>query len=199
MKLSKREKYFILVLLISIIVLIFSKLAPLITVNKNSTKENYIKTKEIYVNMSQNINMLNYYEDEKVKLKTEIAEISVLPEIKQENIIEILYKNLSSCGIEITSLNFSEPMLTLFDISTNEMVSESQIDNNEKNNNELSVLTMIVNVEFKTNYTNILEFIDKLKDNNFDIAITNIHIIKSDFNKVQGIVDVNFYAIPFEQ
>jgi len=196
MKLSRREKCFVLVLIISIIVFVFSKFILLIISNNISIKEDYIKTKEIYVNMSRNINMVNYYEDKKNKLQSEITEISVPTDIKQVNMIKILYKNLYSCGIDIISLNFSEPLLTLFDISTNEMLLESPIDDNEKNNNQLSLLTMIVNVEFKSNYENILNLIDELQDNKNNISITNIHIIKSDFDKVQGIMDISFYAIP---
>ncbi len=196
MKINKREKLFIFVLLILIIIFIVDKLMPIITSKRTSISENYNKTKEIYDSMSQNIRMKNFYEKEKEKLLAEVSELNSFSDIKQENIIEILYNSLSTCGIEIISINFSNIFTTSIDILSNETVSESKMDNVNNEMNQLPVKSMIINIEFKSSYEKILALIDKLQENNCDIAITNIHITKFNFNDNYCVMDVIFYAIP---
>lgn len=198
MKISSREKFFIIVLSISIIAFIGNKFVPIILINKGSVRENYNKTKEIYDNMSQNIKMKNLYEERKNKFLVEINSLSILSDIKQEDILKTLYQSLSSCGIEIVSISFSNVFATSIDNSSNELVSESKMDNTEYENNQLPMVSMFINIEFKSSYDKILALIDKLQENNYDIAITNIHIIKSrsDSSNNHCVMDLNFYAIP---
>lgn len=196
MKINKREKFFILVLLISVIIFIGNKFVPIIIVNRVSIREDYNKTKEIYDNMSRNIRMKNFYEEQKKKLLVEVSELNIFSDIRQENILEILYKSFSSCRIEIVSISFSNVIATSIDIASNEIVSESKMDNTDFQNDQLPMVSMIVNIEFKSSYEKILDLIDKLQENNYDIAITNIHIIKSNFNDNHCFMDVSFYAIP---
>lgn len=196
MKINKREKFFILVFLISIIIFIGNKFIPTIIINRASIIEDYNKTKEAYDNMSQNIRMKNFYEDQKERLLVEVSELKFFSDINQDNIIEILYQGLSLCGIEIISISFSNVITTSIDILSNETVPESKMDNTDIGNNQLPVLSIIINIEFKTSYKKFLALIDKLQENNYNIAITKIHIIKSDINNVHSFMDISFYAIP---
>jgi hypothetical protein len=207
MRISKREKLFIIIFLISIIVYLGDRFLPTIISKKLSINEDYTQIKEMYDCMALNISLKDFYEWERLKLMFEVRDFNMLSDIKQEDIIEILNKNLASSGIEIVNINFSEVFLTGVNTLENELLVESNSDGyvsndnldlnkSESENDQLSVLTMLVNVEFKSSYENVLTLIDKLHKNQYDIAITNIHIVKSDYNKVYGVVDINFYAIP---
>jgi hypothetical protein len=43
----------------------------------------------------------------------------------------------------------------------------------------------------------MLELIDDIKNDDRDIAVTNMRLLSLDDNDVIGIMDLNFYAIPF--
>lgn len=206
MKLSKREKLFLLVLLVSIVIYAGNKYIPTLLSSKNHVNEDYNKICDVYSNMIQNIGMKELYEEKRRELLVEINSMNMLSDIKQENILEILYKHLSSCGVEIININFSEVTPLEINSADNEVLIESSAENQTVNtisnsnsnlniNEQLSTLTTLVDIEFRSSYERVLTLIDELKENKNDMAITNIHLIKSDYNNIYGVMSVRFYAI----
>lgn len=206
MKLSKREKLFLFVLLVSIVIYAGNKYIPTLLSSKNHVNEDYNKICDVYSNMIQNIKMKELYEEKRRELLVEINSMNMLSDIKQENILEILYRHLSSCGVEIININFSEVTPLEINSADNEVLIESSAENQTVNtisnsnsnlniNERLSTLTTLVDIEFRSSYEQVLTLIDELKENKNNMAITNIHLIKSDYNNIYGVMSVRFYAI----
>lgn len=198
MKLNRREKLLIIVFSASIVMYFGIKLVPSFLSKSITVKEKYDEMYATYDDMFQNIKMKDIYEERRKKLQTEISDMNIPSDIRQEKIIEVLYKNLSSCGIKIVNINFSDVIPV--DMSTSpEAILESGY-NDEKvydgENEGASILSMLVDIEFSSNYESVLNLIDKLQECDGNMAITNIHIIKQDYNNVYVNMDVRFYAVP---
>jgi len=59
-----------------------------------------------------------------------------------------------------------------------------------------TVNSVSVNIAFKSNYSDMIKFIDSIQSNPIDIAITNINTLSQDGGILQGTMTLNFYAVP---
>lgn len=201
MKINKRERLLIYIFFILVFIYFGNKFAPEIFLKSKLRNNNYKNISQIYEGMLQNFEINNLWEERKQEILGEIDDLNVLCDIKQEQIIEILYKYLLSNSIEIIDINFSEAFPVSRNTTMNENLVETEeyyqsINNSEPN--KLSALTMLVDIEFKSSYENMLSLIDGLQSHSIDMAITNIHVIKCDKDIVYGVMDINFYAIPMK-
>lgn len=152
----------------------------------NPAKGNYIKISQVYGNMLQNFKNYDYLEKKKSSLLDEISKINLETKILQEEIISNLYKHCLDNNIVITKINFSE-------------VVPASFNNDEENLNEDNgeeAASVRVTIEFKSNYHNMLEFVDDIKNDDIDIAVTNMRVLSPDDSDIIGVMDLNFYAMP---
>ena len=126
------------------------------------------------------------------KLLKEINSLNVLTEIKQEQIIEILNKTMLNCNIEAISIDFSEEIPISVNNSNNkiEMLAD-EITNEDTIHNAVMIS---VQVEFKSNYNNMIEFVDELQKIPMEMVIESIRIYMENGN-VHGVMDLSFYAV----
>ncbi len=177
-----------IIILTVIILLLFYYIMPDSWLLKlNPTKGRYIKTSQIYDNMIQNFKNSDYLEKEKDNLLNGIGKNNIETKILQEEIISNLYKHFLENNIAITKINFSE-------------VVPVYLNNDEENvieDNKEEASSLHVTVEFKSDYHNMLEIVDDIKNDNMYIAVTNMRILSPDYNNdVIGVMDLNFYAMP---
>lgn len=152
----------------------------------NPAKGKYIKINQVYGNMLQNFKNYDYLEKEKSSLLDEINKINIDTKILQEEIIINLHKHCMENNIVITKINFSE-------------VVPAYLNNDEENLNEDSekeAASVNVTVEFKSNYHNMLEFVDGIKNSDMNIAVINMRVLTPDDSDIIGVMDLNFYAMP---
>ncbi|GEM_PF-858920 len=181
-------KYLNAIILILIISALFFYIASDNWLSKfNSTIEKHIEISHAYDNMLQNFKTYDSLEKRKSSLLDEINRINMETGILQEEIISNLYGHCSENNIIITKINFSETVPVYFD---NE-------ENSNEDNKDKTAVTVRVTIEFKSNFDDMLELIDDIKNDDRDIAVTNMRLLSLDDNDVIGIMDLNFYAIPF--
>jgi Tfp pilus assembly protein PilO len=191
MKLSKREKIFISILFVVLLTYIFYKFVFLKSIfNISDLESEHENVLNSYETMTQNIKMKKDYEEKEEGLKYEIEKLNILPAIYQEKVIDLLDKLILETNIKVYSIDFTEiiPLLT----DENENKSESTEDLTELKN---EIILMTVNIEFTSNYDELLLFIDKIQNNSYNIAITNIQILSQNESEIKCIIDISFYAI----
>ncbi|MFA9423507.1 MAG: hypothetical protein ACERLG_08000 [Sedimentibacter sp.] len=163
-----------------------------------SKQDEYLEIKIDYENMSDNFKNKKYYEDSVNKILKEINELNVLMGIKQEQIIEILNENISSCNIESTCINFSEVLPASFNNNNNNDDNDVDQSGEIKNDDEEQTAVMIsVEIEFKSSYDNMLKFVDELQSGLIDIVIEHMDIYM-DKDNVYGVINLRFYAEPLD-
>lgn len=190
MKLSKREKILILILFVVLLIYIFYKFVPIKSIfNMNDLKSEYKNILNSYETMTQNIKMKKDYEEKEEELKYEIEKLNILPNIKQERVIDLLDKLISESNINIYSINFTEISPLITDENKDESESiELSVQKEE-------IVFMKVNMEFTSNYDELILFIDKIQNNSYNLAITNIQMLSQNENEIKCIIDISFYAI----
>jgi len=176
MKVNKRGLHIIafIILLFLIIKIIFAFLSEF-----TIKREDYNELLLNYDNMFYNLKNKQYYEELEYKLLNEKNNFNFQSNIKQEDILKIIYKYVPLCDINLTKLSFSDT----FQAET-EVIDE-----------QIPVVQIItVNIEFNSKYVNMLDFIDELQSNYNYLAVTNLSA-----NFLEDIVyvtmSINFYLI----
>lgn len=153
----------------------------------NPVRGEYSETSTKYEIMSGNFIMKSEYEKRKEELLSEINNHNVGTRILQEQVLAVVYGHCSENNIEISNINFTE----IIPASLAEPESEDIL-------HESPGVYMCVTIEFKSTYGNMLIFIDDIKNYDMDIALTNMRTIAWEGDVISGVIDLKFYALPFE-
>lgn len=184
-----------LIIITLIIIIIFILLDTFSVFNYllNKRKEVY-EINKTYNSMMENIKMKEVIEKENLDLKSNIKNLQINSNILYEEVLRNLNSCILSNSIEVDKIEFSEVLNgSLNNENTNFYNDEITIVE------EISSLGLInVNIEFKSNYVNILSFIDSIKDNNKNISITKLSLLSLENKYIYGIINLNCYAINSE-
>jgi len=150
----------------------------------NPVKDEYSETSIKYESMSRNFIMKSEYEQKKEELLSEINNYNVETNILQEQVLSVVYEHCTGNNIEITNINFTE----IIPVSLAEAPSEEIL-------HETPGVYMCVTIEFKSTYGDMLFFIDDIKNDDMDIALTNMRTIAWEGDVIYGVVDMKFYAL----
>jgi len=189
MKVSNRFRKLFFFTALFLIIYLVSEFKPKTLSAFTAIKEEYNLTSISYEKMNKNFELKKYYEDMEQRLLCEKYNFNVLQYLRQEEILKILQIYLYSNNINLTKINFSEAL----PVSINNSIDDSIIASQE--NDYYRILNMSVNIEFNSNYDNMLSFIDGLQNNTTDMSIVNISTTLSEENMVFVTMDINFYAI----
>lgn len=191
MTINKGNKllYVILIILI-ILVLIFYFMPDEWLLKLDPVKGKYRTVSKNYNNMKQNFMTKNSLEERKQNLLNEIKRLNIETEIFHENIISDVYEQCINNNIEISKIVFSE--VTPVSLNNNAEILT------EENNDKMEAMTLRVTLEFKCEYENMLKFIDDIKNDNINIAVSHMRLLSWNSNEVYGVIDLNFYAIPLK-
>lgn len=162
--------------------------------SNNSINEEHTQISSTYENMTKNIKMKNVYEKEIQNINKEINNLNVLSVLEQEKIIIILNNFMSAHNIELNNISFTEPIFILLENINSSSEEKTVDDNSIDNESQFAIIT--ANIEFKSNYEDMLEFIDAVQKNTDDTAICSINVITIDEVFVQCTMTLNFYALP---
>lgn len=156
---------------------------------KLSAAEEYNNIHSEYENMYQNLNMKNKYEENYVYLSGKINELNIDTEILQDKIINVLSNTSKKNNIELGNIKFSEIMqVSEYNFNSSVATEDFQHDN--------SAVCMKVNVDFDSDFNNMLSFVDDIKNSRTEISVVDINISMSDSQKTHTVLNLIFYALP---
>lgn len=145
---------------------------------KISERDEYKNIYSEYENMYQDISMKSIYEKNQSILFKKVNELNIDNEILQDGIINELSCISRRNNIELNSIKFSEAMLILSDNTG---------------------ISMKVTVDFDSDFNDMLNFVDDVKNSETIISVTDISISMIENNKVHVSVNIMFYALPMIQ
>ncbi|EOD01520.1 hypothetical protein [Caldisalinibacter kiritimatiensis] len=215
MELSKREKIMLIVLAIIVVLFGYYKLIY----NPQIEKINELEKKAEKYKSELKAIKTEVSPDSKVRKDYKIMneKISSLyrrfyPKIIQEKIILILNDMIQDSKVDNQSISFSELELGIIDDETNEKSEEYEMESlvkkylgmedkkedevNEKNENEVKIEKLTANLNFNGSYSNIISLMKEIEQNNREILIKNLNIVKTDNNELSGNIQLEFYAVP---
>ena len=217
MKLSKREKFLILLLIVIVIGYLVFTYVPFGKVfNLDELKAEHSQKKQAYDTMSQNIVQKNTFEEKVLSLTEEINSLNVISDLQQEKIIVFLHNYLNKNNINASNISFT-------DVETVEMshlvipdeakesgtlqelmyeidgrfdaLNVEYPDADKKDGNQLLARKVSTNITFDGTYADMIDFIDSIQINPVDISITSVNTI-AEGDILQGTMNLNFYEIP---
>ncbi len=155
--------------------------------------QEYEQVNKVYESMSDNLKMIETYEETERELLDEINRSNIFQAIYQEEIINILNYAMKECNISADKVIFSE----VRSVSADGGNINDEADMDENMSEQVENMTyMAVNAEFTSTYDALMLFIDRLQSGNTDISITNIQILNSDGGEtVQCVISLKFYAL----
>ncbi|HQK54432.1 MAG TPA: hypothetical protein PLA73_09380 [Sedimentibacter sp.] len=223
MKLSRREKFLIIVLIIAVIGYIGFKYVPFGEIfSLEELKAEHAQKKQAYDAMSQNITQKNVFEEKARSLTEEISNLNVISILQQEKVIVFLNNYFAKSNIDVSGISFTDASVVemshipeqeeLKEISSLEKImndiketpqSEVSTEGNESTQGSgdtkqpsMSARRISANITFESSYNDMLNFIDAIQNNPVDISITNISTLTPGGNLLQGNMALNFYEIP---
>jgi hypothetical protein len=153
------------------------------------TDDEYTKISLDYENMCENIKNRKIYEEKLRDISNKTDNLNIMTNIRQEQIITVLNECLSSCSIEVSSIDFSEFS------NLNNVAAEAA---DEMIEDKITVAAA-VSISFKSSYNNMLKFIDEIQRGRNDAAISSVRIVMNDNNEVYGTIELVFYALKLDE
>ncbi len=215
MKLSNREKKLLIILLVIGVLftyykLVFESQADKITELKKKSEE-YKHDVEVITN--------EISPDSKVRKEYKIMneKISSLykrfyPEIIQEKIIIRFDDMIKTSEIEAQNLSFNEPEInSIEENESKEKNEEYEMENivrmylglddkkteeDNKKEKEVKIEKLSANLNFVGNYSKITSFLKQIEENEREILIKNLNLIKNEANELTGNMQLEIFAVP---
>lgn len=182
MKISKREKYMILFLIVLIICyLLYTFVFESLISDLQELKDEHAVVSQQYEDAINTIKQKLQYEEQLKIANYKLNEISngYLKKINQENIIVLLNNYFNQNNIDVSAVNFS-------DVIT-EKIDES--------NNEDTYDYMNISIAFNSTYEDMLELIDALQNSEVNFVICNLNFLVASGNNMSGTMIINVYSV----
>ena len=181
----KWNKSILLILLLIVVGIFILSQIFLKDIRRNSHDE-YLTLSNIYEKMADNIKNMKLYEKQQQELLNEINRLSIMDNLCQEEIINLLSYYVSSCNIDPIKITFSEVRPVIFSGANNSEVSMRD---------DVEFKNMSVNIEFTSTYDQMLMFIKQVQENENVIDITDMRILNTDEGEgVYCVINLNFYG-----
>lgn len=174
------------------IILLFITGIPESIFSKLSVSEEYNKTYSLYETMHQNLDMKSSFEETKEDLLMKIKELNIDTDILQDKIINILSSISMKNNIVLNNIKFSDVMPVFSDDFNSEETLEA------KDSLVNSAICMKVTVDFDSDFSDMLSFVDDVKNCETEVSVLDISILLLDNDKVRVMMNLMFYALPME-
>lgn len=183
MKISNREKIYLMVLLVVVLVFFGYKFGyTKYSDYKVNLQAEYDSVEAAYEDVQFAIKAKSVYEDQMGRNGEIVKEKSIgyVYEIKQENLIVKLDDLFTSNDINVSAISFSD-ITDLFN-------DEGEIVNYD------SVKKIDLTFNFSCNYDDLLNFIDEMQLESNKICITNLVIVSGEGGVISGTMNTEFFA-----
>lgn len=166
----------------------------------------------------QSIEEINNLNSKFKELNFEISDMSkiYLPDLDQEKLIIFIDKKIDEYNIETPNINFTDDsIITINQEKTSNASSyryrleelkdiyfnnvKTNENNEESEENQLlksSVDNLNVNLNFNADYYDLLDFINDMQNNQFEITLSNLSLTVGENNVIGGTISMDFYSIP---
>ncbi|SHH30586.1 type IV pilus assembly protein PilO [Caloranaerobacter azorensis DSM 13643] len=224
MKLSKREKYLLLILFFTILIAMYYKLV----INGQLEKINNLEqTAKIYrakvKSVKEELESEANQDIEYKILNEKIVNLSsmLLPEMFQEKIIISIDEMIKKSNINGNILSFNGPNIDIISrevenkendeylmkklvedyYNLNEKVNKDTENKNESTKtddkaNESKIEKMSLDIFYTGRYENLIKFIDLIQNYDKKLLIKNLNIIRNSNNEISGNIKIDFFAVP---
>jgi len=219
MRINKREKILLGVLLIVLFAYLFYNFVYVSNEEKIAGLEAELEVKNTQVE-----ELMKAIEDNKVlntrfkELNFEISDMSkvYLPNLDQEKLIVFIDKKINEYSIETSNISFTDDSVItinkeqpsneagyryrleeLKDIYFNNIVDNQSVEENQEGQlSQTNADNLQINLNFSADYYDLLDFINDLQNNKFEITITNMALTLGEDDMISGTMSANLYSIP---
>lgn len=224
MQISNREKILLGVLLLALLIYLFFNFVYLSNEEKIAELEAELEVKNTQVD-----ELMTAIDEEKdlnskfKELNYEISDMSklYLPDLDQEKLIVFLNKKLTEHEIETPIISFNNSSIINYTSDVNqqderyryrleelkdmylgiEQLEEEQSSEDQEVINEASAESYQFSINFSADYYNLLDFIDDLQNNQFEITISNMSLslaqnMETEENLMTGSMIMSIFSIP---
>jgi type IV pilus assembly protein PilO len=224
MQISNREKILLGVLLLALLIYLFFNFIYVSNEEKIAELEAELEVKNTQVD-----ELMTAIDEEKdlnskfKELNYEISDMSklYLPDLDQEKLIVFLNKKLTEHEIETPIISFNNSSIINYTSDVNqqderyryrleelkdmylgiEQLEEDQSSEDEEVIDEASAESYQFSINFSADYYNLLDFIDDLQNNQFEITISNMSLslgqnMETEENLMTGSMIMSIFSIP---
>jgi type IV pilus assembly protein PilO len=219
MRINKREKILLLVLVIVVLGYLFYNFIYLSNEEKIANLEAELEVKNTQVNeLMQSIEESKNLNSKFKELNFEISDMSkiYLPDLDQGKLILFIDKKIDEYNIETSNISFTnDSVITinkeqssneagyryrleeLKDIYFNNIVdNQGGEENQEEQLSQSNADNLQINLNFNADYYDLLDFINDLQNNQFEITLSNLALTVGENNIIGGSMSMDFYSIP---
>jgi type IV pilus assembly protein PilO len=219
MRINKREKILLLVLVIAVLGYLFYNFIYLSNEEKIANLEAELEVKNTQVNeLMQSIEESKNLNSKFKELNFEISDMSkiYLPDLDQGKLILFIDKKIDEYNIETSNISFTnDSVITinkeqssneagyryrleeLKDIYFNNIVdNQGGEENQEEQLSQSNADNLQINLNFNADYYDLLDFINDLQNNQFEITLSNLALTVGENNIIGGSMSMDFYSIP---
>jgi type IV pilus assembly protein PilO len=231
MRISKREKILLGLLLFAVFIYLFYNFVHLRNEEKIAELETELELKNSQVEtLMASINNEEDLNSQFKELNFEISDMSksYLPDLDQEKLILFIDEKLSEYEIETTNISFNNESIINFTKKVQEDNSQyryrleelrdiyydvQKVENPEEESTEedetlkeASAENFKFNINFSADYYNLLDFINDLQNNQFEVTLSNMTLtlvedaaienIDNIENLMSGTMMMDIYSIP---
>lgn len=157
----------------------------------NRSIKDYKDVKAEFEAMSENFHMKNYYEKRKKEMTGKVNNLDIKEKLNSEQVLSLISNYCENNGIKINRVSFEGMEETVDSAETENAESTYNFyKNNLKDGESLSVT-----VEFNCSYEKMLQFIDDIKSNTGNVALTKMRLLYYDDGTVNVVINMNFYSL----
>lgn len=219
MRINKREKILLLVLVIAVLGYLFYNFIYLSNEEKIANLEAELEVKNTQVNeLMQSIEESKNLNSKFKELNFEISDMSkiYLPDLDQEKLIVFIDKKIEEYNIETSNISFTDDSVItinkeqssneagyryrleeLKDIYFNNIVdNQGGEENQEGQLSQSNADNLQINLNFNADYYDLLDFINDMQNNQFEITLSNLALTVGENNIIGGTISMDFYSIP---
>jgi type IV pilus assembly protein PilO len=219
MRINKREKILLLVLVIAVLGYLFYNFIYLSNEEKIASLEAELEVKNTQVDeLMKSIEDSRELNEKFKELNFEISDMSkiYLPDLDQGKLILFIDKKIDEYNIETSNISFTnDSVITinkeqssneagyryrleeLKDIYFNNIVdNQGGEENQEEQLSQSNADNLQINLNFNADYYDLLDFINDLQNNQFEITLSNLALTVGENNIIGGSMSMDFYSIP---
>jgi type IV pilus assembly protein PilO len=219
MRINRREKILLIVLAIAVLGYLFYNFIYLSNEEKIASLEAELEVKNTQVDeLMKSIEDSRELNEKFKELNFEISDMSkiYLPDLDQGKLILFIDKKIDEYNIETSNISFTnDSVITinkeqssneagyryrleeLKDIYFNNIVdNQGGEENQEEQLSQSNADNLQINLNFNADYYDLLDFINDLQNNQFEITLSNLALTVGENNIIGGSMSMDFYSIP---
>src|SRR6056297_1030765 len=215
MRINRREKILLGILLLALFAYLFYNFIFLRNEEKIADLEAELEVKNTQV--EELMEAINNEEDLNVKFKElnfEISDMSkiYLPDLEQEKLIVFIDEKLEEFDIDTSNIGFNDDSIISFDSQQESQTQayryrleelrdiyynvERPEAEEQPESRTASSENYKFNINFTSDYYDLLDFINEMQNNQFEVTLSNLNLAVGEENLMNGAMTMDIFSIP---